>query len=162
MPYKIQKPNKCKKCFIPICRGSKYCSKDVPRTKEWINNLAMSLSKSLKGKPKPKGDKSNNWKGGRTKTTFGYMYVISPEHPFRNCNNYVMEHRLVMEKKLGRYLTKYENIHHKNGIKNDNRVENLQLLTASEHMKLHAKDKIRNKKGTFINNPEEQDGQIPF
>lgn len=54
-----------------------------------------------------------------------------------------------MEEHLGRYLTNKEIVHHINHEGLDNRIENLQLMTASEHMKLHAKKKKRGNDGKF-------------
>ncbi len=88
-----------------------------------------------------------NWKGGKTTTKNGYVYVFTSDRPNRrgkkkNGNGYVMEHRLVMEKKLGRYLLPNENIHHKNGIRNDNRVENLELWVKHQPIGARAEDLV--------------------
>lgn len=69
------------------------------------------------------------WRGGKTKTDKGYIYSHAPEHPYHSKHGYVLEHRLVMEQKLGRYLLPFEKVHHLNGIKNDNRLENLILVS---------------------------------
>jgi hypothetical protein len=66
------------------------------------------------------------WKGGRV-LAGGYVRVYAPEHPRAQNGRYVLEHRLVMEKHLGRLLGPGETVHHKNGIKTDNRLENLEL-----------------------------------
>lgn len=85
------------------------------------------------------GSNSPRWKGGRRRASVGgkYIYVYCPDHLDATKAGYVMEHRLVAEKMIGRRLKKNEIPHHKNGIKNDNRSENLKVMTRSEHVQLH-------------------------
>lgn len=77
-------------------------------------------------------DGHGHWKGGRTLTSGGYVEVYpDPTEvlaaPMRHRNGYVLEHRLAMAHKLGRPLLAHETVHHKNGEKQDNRPENLEL-----------------------------------
>jgi len=89
------------------------------------------ISKAKKGKYC--GERHWGWKGGRIKTQEGYIIVSCPTHPKASEKGYVYEHRLIMEKFLGRYLERWEIVHHKNGIKDDNRLENLQIVLNIKH-----------------------------
>lgn len=70
--------------------------------------------------------------GSRVRLNTGYIKVHTPQHPRANCDGYVLEHRLVMEQKLGRQLYPFENVHHMNGVRDDNRPENLELWTKAQ------------------------------
>ncbi len=103
-----------------------------------------SISLVMSGKNNPMygihrfGKESPRWKGGKRIHKNGYIEIKSDGHPFANYENYVYEHRLVMEKKLGRYLKPEERTHHLNGIKDDNRPENLKYFpNESKHQKFH-------------------------
>jgi len=80
-----------------------------------------------------RGSVSVHWKGGKRRTPEGYIRVYQPEHPYAAEDRTVLEHRLVMEQKLGRYLKPHEIVHHNNGIKHDNRPENLELTVSTNH-----------------------------
>lgn len=78
------------------------------------------------------GSNHAQWKGGR-RLSGGYVKIYSPQHPNCTTHKTVLEHRLVMEKQLGRYLKQSEVVHHLNGIKHDNRPENLVVLSDRKH-----------------------------
>ena len=87
-----------------------------------------------------RGAKNYWWKGGRTKTTDGYIFImLFPDDFFYSMarsNGYVFEHRLVMAKHIGRNLHRWEIVHHKNHIRDDNRIENLQLVGDDRHSQI--------------------------
>jgi len=75
-----------------------------------------------------------SWRGGRRITYKGYVKVWMPDHPNCQSDGCILEHRLVMEHHLGRYLLPTEVVHHINHVKTDNRIENLRLFSShSEH-----------------------------
>ncbi len=77
-----------------------------------------------------------SWKGGRHIDKTGYVLIRQPTHPHANSGGYVREHRLVMEQMIGRLLDPAEVVHHKNGQKQDNRPENLELFSKnSDHLR---------------------------
>jgi len=78
------------------------------------------------------GKKGGNNKGGRIIDKFGYIQIWKPEHPNAKIAGYIHEHRLVMSEKIGRPLLSHENVHHKNGKRSDNRLENLELWTTMQ------------------------------
>ena len=98
------------------------------------------ISKSKIGKKRMDISKENHfkWKGGRNINIKGYILIHNPSHPCRDCKNYVLEHRLVIEAQIGRYLTSKEVGHHINEIKDDNRPKNLMAFKSqSIHMCFH-------------------------
>ncbi len=108
------------------------------RVKDWV--LRNGIDKKF---PKAgTGSKNSNWKGGRRPTAAGYVLIYAPNHPHSD-GCYVWEHRLVMEKMIGRILLPKEVVHHRNGKKGDNRPENLQLFSENrQHLAHELKGRI--------------------
>lgn len=86
------------------------------------------------------GQRSWNWKGGRLKTSGGYIkiriFLNDFFYPMADKEGYILEHRLIMAKHLGRNLHSWEIVHHKNGARGDNGIENLQLVSDDRHKQI--------------------------
>lgn len=90
------------------------------------------------------GKANSNWKGGLIKDPAGRVLVYSPFHPNPTTNGtHVYRYRLVMERELKRFLSPDEVVHHKNGDCTDDRPENLEVMTQSEHASLHMSDRLQ-------------------
>ncbi len=112
-------------------KGSTPWNKD----KHWSKEMKNKLSNAHKGLNT--GKKNYFWKGGIIKRK-DYIYIWSPNHPYTNNDNYIAEHRLVMETHLGRYLKPEEKVHHLDGDVTNNKIENLYLfLNKSKHTTYH-------------------------
>ena len=72
----------------------------------------------------------------------GYVTEYVPDHPFATKQGMVLQHRLVMEQMIGRYLERRENVHHKNGNRKDNRPENLELWNITQPAGQRPEDKV--------------------
>lgn len=119
------------------------------------NQCVSKLCRRYGIRPQRRGPRNGpghpNWKGGRQVDADGYILVWQLDHPHarripgRKSGGYVAEHRLVMERVLGRYLEPGEVVHHKNGVHDDNRPENLELFaTNAEHLRHELKGRCPN------------------
>ena len=134
MPSKNDRHKKC-----PSCKHNGY-RKPCPSCGKIIR-FASKVCALCQGKKRSK-NLNHKWKGGRFHNSNGYLLSIDKQHPHTGNNGYVLEHRLIMESLIGRFLANSENVHHLNGIRDDNRPENLELWTRPQPSGIRVKDAI--------------------
>jgi hypothetical protein len=124
----------------PVCGNVFYDTPAHAETRVTCSRACAGIWKSIlyKGKGNPqygkrREERGKAYKGGKRLSTYGYVLVLMD-------GNYVFEHRLKMEKKLGRKLAKDETVHHLNGNRTDNRLNNLKVLNRGIHVAMHNKE----------------------
>ena len=151
----------CNHEFQPRVSKAKYCSKEcyyqMKRVRgdrvKWTEKMRDSLSNKFSGKGNPMYGREGYWKGKKRPDMWG------SKHPrykggYTNDSGYrticvegekeIPEHRYILELHIERKLTDDEVVHHINGIKDDNRIKNLKVMTRGEHMNYHREEIERN------------------
>lgn len=118
-----------------------HCGKEYLREVSHINESGNNFcSKTCANSFFFSGEKHWKWNGGKKLLTHGYIGLLAKDDERADRQGYYSEHRLVMEKHIGRKLKPEEVVHHINEIRTDNRIENLMLFAnQKEHGKHHAK-----------------------
>lgn len=140
-----------------LCRVPVICGKCLKKRSVFAHNTKLQrfsglCQKCARGTNSPSGDKHKNWKGGKFTDSHGYIVIhikslfgreydlaLAMARPVHGQPRILTEHRLIMAIYLNRPLLSSEIVHHRNGIKDDNRLENLEIVTPSDHRKLDVK-----------------------
>lgn len=157
-------PITCEQCGVvfnaPPSQQRRFCSKSCARTALNLTEANPAYQRDISGTNNPMHGKGMNgtanpmyglrkeqsprWKGGRKVRRDGYVLVVAPDdHPAPADTHtasglkYILEHRLVMEQHIGRYLLPSEVVHHIDGNPSNNAIDNLQLFSSqSEHVRI--------------------------
>jgi hypothetical protein len=123
------------RCSVAVCEN---CGEEFVRFPSHKTRFCSRSCSSIRAWNHYSGDERHRraarWSGGTFKNKSGYVMVFAPDHPDcqGNTRKYVLEHRIIMERQLGRSLERHENVHHKNGVRDDNRIENLELWSTPQ------------------------------
>ena len=109
-------------------RGTGWLGEQLGLKSKHVAKIMKRLNIPRRPKTGAPMDRNVFWKGGRVIDKGGYVLLKTETHPHADKHGYIREHRLVMERSLGRYLKPKEVVHHKNGQRADNRIENLELF----------------------------------
>ena len=138
-----------KKAGIPTRRSCDYPTTEKKRL-AWVEVGKKAAGRKHSEEAKKKMSEAKRGRRERSDYEFGghekkrgdgYIKVYVPDHPNSTADGYVMKHILTVEKSIGRYLLPDECVHHKNRVRDDNRLENLMLMTKAEHAALHMKER---------------------
>lgn len=142
--YEAQTPQPCERCGrirLPFGRRlCKSCYQVLRLNPDATRHGSPEYRLKTSGRPGQRRADSPKWNGGRFVDNQGYVRVLPPddyEGPRVHGGRYVHEHRLVAQQHLCRPLEPNEVVHHINHDRTDNRWENLEVLTRSEHARLH-------------------------
>ena len=123
----------------PNAKTSEPCAACGSMTTRYISSRGTLVFCSVECRTE---HKRSNPKRRNNKSDYVLLFV-GVDYPGATKHGYIMEHRKVMQEKLGRQLERHENVHHVNGIKTDNSIENLELWTTSQPQGQRVEDKIR-------------------
>ena len=126
--------------------GHKPGWKPTPESIEKMRTARLGKKMSPESKRKLSETKKCEYNGlngyGHTKNHCrGYVLAYAPLHPHAHADGYIMLHTILMEQHIGRYLNADEVVHHKNRIRNDNRICNLELMNKKAHCSMHMRER---------------------
>lgn len=133
LPRRNEKERYTDRCLKKISETGKG---RIPFSKGLTKNEHPSL---MKISEKMSGENNYWWNGGIHMTSSGYRMLVCKDHPYANRDGYVLEHRLIMESIVGRYLTPEEIVHHRDKNRLNNTKENLFLFPDNaSHLRFHS------------------------
>lgn len=113
-------------------------------SEDWVQRACTRLGLSTQRTGPRSGAGHTGWKGG-LRIVKGYVMVFDPEHPNSTEQGYVAQHRLTVEKRLGRHLERHEVVHHIDGNRGNNALTNLQVFDSNgDHLRHELKGRVPN------------------
>ena len=144
MPYAEKTCPECSRWYRPSSRHSQCpaCRKELQKVPCLsCGQLKQRRAEACRSCYSQAWDKNPNWKGGEITHSKGYLMVRMPFSAGTK-TKYKFHHVLVMENHLGRELTKAENVHHINGVRDDNRIQNLELWIRPQPTGVRVEDAV--------------------